>query len=286
LVTQLSILNKKIAIQGIESSFHEEAAYKYFGKDIETIKCLSFQDLCDSLKNGESDFAVMAIENSIAGSLLQNYTLLQEYNFNIIGEIFLRIRMNLMALPGTKIEEIQIAQSHPIAIRQCSKFLTGLKGVLLEEKEDTAICARNIAKNNLTNVAAVASASAAEIFGLEILAKSIETNKKNFTRFIILSKTPEKNQLRNKATLFFQLPHDPGALAKILNILAEYSINLTKIQSVPIVGKPYEYNFHVDMIWESYGNFEKAITTIKEISVNLQILGEYKKGIVDFKNEK
>ena len=118
------------------------------------------------------------------------------------------------------------------------------------------------------------------------LAKSIETNKKNFTRFIILSKTPEKDKLRNKATLFFQLPHDPGALAKILNILAAYSINLTKIQSVPIVGKPYEYNFHVDMIWESYTNFQKAITTIQGIAVNLQILGEYKKGIVDFKNEK
>jgi len=279
-------LKKKIAIQGIESSFHEEAAYKYFGTDIETIKCLSFQDLCESLKNGESDFAIMAIENSIAGSLLQNYTLLQEYNFNIIGEIFLRIKMNLMALPGTKIEDIEVAQSHPIAIRQCSKFLTGLKGVLLEEKEDTAICAKNIAKQQLTNVAAVASASAAEIFGLEILAKSIETNKKNFTRFIILSKTPEKDKLRNKATLFFQLPHDPGALAKILNILAAYSINLTKIQSVPIVGKPYEYNFHVDMIWESYTNFQKAITTIQGIAVNLQILGEYKKGIVDFKNEK
>ncbi len=279
-------MKKKIAIQGIESSFHEEAAYKYFGTDIETIKCLSFQDLCESLKNGESDFAIMAIENSIAGSLLQNYTLLQEYNFNIIGEIFLRIKMNLMALPGTKIEDIEVAQSHPIAIRQCSKFLTGLKGVLLEEKEDTAICAKNIAKQQLTNVAAVASASAAEIFGLEILAKSIETNKKNFTRFIILSKTPEKDKLRNKATLFFQLPHDPGALAKILNILAAYSINLTKIQSVPIVGKPYEYNFHVDMIWESYTNFQKAITTIQGIAVNLQILGEYKKGIVDFKNEK
>ena len=124
------------------------------------------------------------------------------------------------------------------------------------------------------------------IFGLEILAKSIETNKKNFTRFIILSKSPEKNNLRNKATLFFQLPHDPGALAKILNILAVYSINLTKIQSVPIVGKPYEYNFHVDMIWELYTNFQKAIAAIKEISVNLQILGEYEKGIVDFKNEK
>tara|TARA_Y100000589_G_scaffold183827_1_gene174115 strand:+ start:373 stop:1212 length:840 start_codon:yes stop_codon:yes gene_type:complete len=279
-------LKKKIAIQGIESSFHEEAAYKYFGKDIETVKCLSFQDLCESLKNGESDFAIMAIENSIAGSLLQNYTLLQEYSFNIIGEIFIRIKMNLMALPGTKIEDIKVAQSHPIAIRQCSRFLTGLKGVLLEEKEDTAICAKNIAKHKLANVAAVASASAAEIFGLEILAKSIETNKKNFTRFIILSKTPEKDELRNKATLFFQLPHDPGALAKILNILAAYSINLTKIQSVPIVGKPYEYNFHVDMIWESYANFQKAITTIEGIVVNLEILGEYKKGIVDFKNEK
>ena len=279
-------MKKKIAIQGIESSFHEEAAYKYFGKDIETVKCLSFQDLCESLKNGESDFAIMAIENSIAGSLLQNYTLLQEYSFNIIGEIFIRIKMNLMALPGTKIEDIKVAQSHPIAIRQCSRFLTGLKGVLLEEKEDTAICAKNIAKHKLANVAAVASASAAEIFGLEILAKSIETNKKNFTRFIILSKTPEKDELRNKATLFFQLPHDPGALAKILNILAAYSINLTKIQSVPIVGKPYEYNFHVDMIWESYANFQKAITTIEGIAVNLEILGEYKKGIVDFKNEK
>lgn len=276
----------KIAIQGIESSFHEEAAYKYFGDKIETIKCLSFQDLCISLNKGESDFAVMAIENSIAGSLLQNYTLLQEYHFNIIGEIFLRIRMNLMALPGTKIEDLKIVQSHPIAIRQCSKFLTGLESVLLEEKEDTAICAKNIAQNKLLNVAAVASASAADIFGLEILAKSIETNKKNFTRFIILSKSPEKNNLRNKATLFFQLPHDPGALAKILNILAVYSINLTKIQSVPIVGKPYEYNFHVDMIWELYTNFQKAIAAIKEISVNLQILGEYEKGIVDFKNEK
>lgn len=279
-------MKKKIAIQGIESSFHEEAAYKYFGENIETLKCLSFQDLCDSLKNNQSDFAVMAIENSIAGSLLQNYTLLQEYNFNIIGEVFLRIRMNLMALPGTKIEDIKIAQSHPIAIRQCSKFLAGLNNVLLEEKEDTAICARNIAKNNLFSVAAIASVSAAEVFGLEILAKNIETNKKNFTRFIILSNYSEKNNFRNKATLFFQLPHNPGALAKILNVLAKYSINLTKIQSVPIVGKPYEYNFHVDMIWEFYSNFEKAITSIKEISVNLQILGEYKKGTVDFNNEK
>lgn len=278
-------MKKKIAIQGIESSFHEEAAYKYFGKEIETVKCLSFQDLCDSLKSGESDFAVMAIENSIAGSLLQNYGLLQEYNFNIIGEVFLRIKMNLMALPGTKLSDLKVAQSHPIAIRQCSKFLTGLDGVHLEEKEDTAICAKLIAENKTEGVAAVASESAAEIFGLEILAKGIETNKKNFTRFLVLSNEPEKSELDTKATLFFQLPHDPGALAKILNILAAYSINLTKIQSVPIIGKPYEYNFHVDMEWELHSSFKKAITVIEGIAVNLQILGEYKKGPVDINNE-
>jgi prephenate dehydratase len=278
-------LKKKIAIQGIESSFHEAAAYKYFGKDLETIKCLSFQDLCDSLKKGESDFAMMAIENSIAGSLLQNYTLLQEYNFSIIGEVYLRIKMNLMALPGTKITDLKVAQSHPIAIRQCSKFLTSLDGVHLEEKEDTAICAKLISENKLKGVAAVASESAAEIFGLEILAKGIETNKKNFTRFLVLSREPKDSDLDNKATLFFQLPHDPGALAKILNILAAYSINLTKIQSVPIVGMPYEYNFHVDMEWELYSSFKKALTVIEGIAVNLKILGEYKKGSIDMNNE-
>ena len=274
-------MKKKIAIQGIESSFHEEAAYKYFGQEIETIECLSFQDLCDSLKNEESDFAVMAIENSIAGSLLQNYGLLQEFNFRIIGEVFLRIRMNLMALPGTRIEDLKIAQSHPIAIRQCSQFLKGLNGVLLEEKEDTALCAKQIADQKIENVAAVASESAAKIFGLEILAKGIETNKQNFTRFLILSRVADKSNADNKATLFFQLPHDPGALAKILNILAAYSINLTKIQSVPIVGKPYEYNFHVDMEWELYSSFKKAMQKVEEIAVNLEILGEYKKGKVD-----
>lgn len=274
-------LKKKIAIQGIEASFHEVAAYKYFGNEIETVQCLSFQDLCDSLKNGTSDYAVMAIENSIAGSLLQNYGLLQEFNFKIIGEVYLRIVMNLMALPGTKLEDIKIAQSHPIAIRQSSHFLNALTDVHLEEKEDTALCAKEIAEKKLKNVAAVASAAAAEAFGLEILAESIETNKKNFTRFLILSRENEESEINNKATLFFQLPHDPGALAKILNILAAYSINLTKIQSVPIVGKPYEYNFHVDMEWEVYSNFKKALNMIEDIAVNLQILGLYEKGEVN-----
>lgn len=271
----------RIAIQGIEASFHEVAAQKYFGNNIETVKCLSFQDLCDALKNDSADFAVMAIENSIAGSLLQNYGLLQEFNFKIIGEVYLRIIMNLMALPGTKLEDIEYVQSHPIAIRQCSKFLGELKNVHLEEKEDTAICAKNIAENQWRNVAAVANEAAAELFGLDILAHGIETNKKNFTRFLVLAKNAIPSELNKKASLFFQLPHDPGALAKILVIFAENEINLTKIQSVPIVGKPYEYNFHVDLEWEDYAKFTNSMTAIGKIAVNIEILGEYQKGIYD-----
>lgn len=274
-------MSKTIAIQGIEASFHEVAAEKYFGTDINTIECLSFQRLCDALKNKESDFAVMAIENSIAGSLLQNYGLLQEYGFKVIGEVYLRIKMNLMALPGTELKDLKFAQSHPIAIRQCSHFLKSLEGVHVEEKEDTAICAKNIAQKKLEGVGAVASEAAAEKFGLEILAKGIETNKKNFTRFLVLANESEANPLNNKASVFFQLPHDPGALAKILNVFAEGEINLTKIQSVPIVGKPYEYNFHLDFEWKDYSKYEVAMQNVAKIAENLEIIGEYQKGIID-----
>lgn len=274
-------MNKSIAIQGIEASFHEVAAQKYFGNEISTIKCLSFQDLCDALKNKNADYAVMAIENSIAGSLLQNYGLLQEYNFNIIGEVYLRIKMNIMALPGTKMEDIKFAQSHPIAIRQCSHFLKGLDNIQVEEKEDTAICAKNISEKKLSGVAAIASESAAKHFGLEILAKGIETNKQNFTRFLVLSNNKKTDVENNKASIFFQLPHDPGALANILNLFAEGKMNLTKIQSVPIIGKAYEYNFHLDFEWKNYTNYIEVIKNVREISENLEILGEYKKGIID-----
>lgn len=274
-------MNKTIAIQGIEASFHEVAAQKYFGNEISTIKCLSFQDLCDALKNKNADYAIMAIENSIAGSLLQNYGLLQEYNFKVIGEVYLRIKMNIMALPSTKLEDLKFVQSHPIAIRQCSHFLKSLPNVQVEEKEDTAICAKNISQNKLTGVAAIASEAAAEHFGLEILAKGIETNKQNFTRFLVLSNTKGTDIENNKASIFFQLPHDPGALANILNLFAKGKMNLTKIQSVPIIGKPYEYNFHLDFEWKDYKNYLYVIKNVREISENLEILGEYKKGIID-----
>jgi prephenate dehydratase len=271
----------KIAIQGIETSFHEVAAKKYFGENITSDECWTFTELCESLNSGKSDFAVMAIENSIAGSLLQNYGLLQDYHFYILGEVFLRIEMNLMALPGTKLEEISVVQSHPIAIRQCMQFLQNLPNIKILEKEDTAACAKEIAELNLKGYAAIANKAAAPRFGLEILASNIETNKNNFTRFMVLGKKPLESDKNNKATLFFNLPHDPGSLAKVLNLFAEHNINLTKIQSVPIVGLPYKYNFHVDIEWQNYSDYQKAKKAILPFIVNLSILGEYQKGDFD-----
>lgn len=274
--------NKKIAIQGIATSFHEVAAMKFFGEDITSVECWTFVELCEKLKTDEADFAVMAIENTVAGSLLQNYGLLQEYNFHIIGEVYLRIEMMLMALKGTKLEDIHTVQSHPIAIRQCHQYLhnmgDGNTEVKLLEKEDTAACAKEISDKQLVGYAAVANGAAAEKFDLEIVARNIETNPNNFTRFVVLSKKEVISEDHNKASLFFNLPHDPGSLAKVLQIFAEFNINLTKIQSVPIIGSPYKYNFHIDIIWDDYQNYKKALKSVEEYTVNLSVLGEYKKG--------
>ncbi|MFT6716434.1 MAG: prephenate dehydratase [Saprospiraceae bacterium] len=271
----------KIAIQGIETSFHDVAAKKYFGEHIELDECMSFTKLCESLKSNGSDFAVMAIENSIAGSLLQNYGLLQEYNFHIIGEVFLRIEMNLMSLPGQKLDDIKTVQSHPIAIRQCSKYLQRLTGATLLEKEDTAACAQEIAEKQLEGFAAVANIAAAAKFGLNVLAKNIETNKNNFTRFVVLGKSANENKKNNKATLMFSLNHEQGSLAAVLNLFTEHKINLTKIQSVPIVGLPYKYNFHVDIEWSAYDNFQSIKKSIVSLTENFQVLGEYTHGDFD-----
>lgn len=270
-----------IAIQGIETSFHEVAAKKFFGQEITTDKCWTFTELCESLKKGKSDFAVMAIENSIAGSLLQNYGLLQEYDFHIIGEVYLRIEMQLMALPGQSLSDITTVQSHPIAIRQCSQYLNGLGAVKIYEKEDTAACAKEIAEQQLMNYAAVANKAAAELFGLKILAENIETNKNNFTRFVVLGKKAVKKQENNKATIFFNLKHDPGSLAKVLGVFAQNNINLSKIQSVPIVGKPYKYNFHIDIAWNNYNNYLEASKQVIEIAEEYSTLGEYQQGDFD-----
>ncbi len=272
----------KIAIQGITASFHEVAAQKYFGNDISSVECMSFHDLCEALKKGEADYAVMAIENSIFGSILENYALLQKYRFNIIGEVYLRIQQCLMALPGTKIEDLKFIESHPVAIRQCAEYLEKLDHALLVDKEDTAAVAKKIAEEKLVGVAAVASKAAAEKFGLEILAENIETNKQNFTRFLILSKTAKVSDKNNKTSISFQLSHHPGSLAKVLNIFHEKNINLTKIQSSPVIGKPYQYTFHVDLTWDSKSNYDEALKAITTFATDIIILGEYEKG--DFNN--
>ncbi|MCA6381424.1 MAG: prephenate dehydratase [Cytophagales bacterium] len=273
----------KVAIQGIATSFHEVAAQTYFGDSIESVECLSFHALCESLKKGESDFAVMAIENSIAGSILPNYFLLQEYHFSIIGEVYLPIHMHLLVLPGVTLNDVKCIESHPMAIRQCNDFLFRLKNVEIRESDDTAVSARKVKENKLTNTAAIANEHAAKKFGLQILEKRIETNKKNFTRFLILAKGRQTAHDSNKASLCFEVANEVGSLAEALMTLKNNQINLTKIQSIPIVGKPSEYSIHIDVEWTKRRNYDTAIQEILRQVRNLNVLGEYKRAKIEYK---
>ena len=268
---------KRVAIQGIKASFHEEAAFKFFGTDIETIECESFKKTCEVLKNRQADYVVMAIENSIAGSLLPNYSLLREYNFSIVGEVYLAIQLHLMALPGVKFEDIKYVQSHPIAIRQCSDFFDEFPQLQVVESSDTAACAKKIREENLTDTAAIANTLAAKLYDLEIMERRIESNKKNYTRFLILANKPLENIEINKASLSFQVGNAVGSLAEVLNIFAENKINLSKIQSMPVLGKRNEYNFYVDIEWKNQANYDTAIRKVLKHTVNFTIMGEYLK---------
>jgi prephenate dehydratase len=273
----------KIAIQGIASSFHEVAALTHFGSSIETVECLTFFDLCEVLKNGRADYAVMAIENSIAGSILPNYFLLQEFHFSIIGEVYLPIHMHLLALPGTKLEQVKTIESHPMAIRQCSDYLQRLNGVEIRESEDTALSAKRVAEKKLKGVAAIANEFAAKRYGLEIVEKRIETHKKNFTRFLILSRHNGSPDDSNKASISFEVANEVGSLAEALMTFKDNSINLLKIQSIPVIGKPSEYSIHVDLEWKSRKKYDSAMRTVMRQVRNLNVLGEYKKGKIEYK---
>lgn len=268
----------RVAIQGIKASFHEEAAFKYFGKDILTIECSSFKETCESLDKEEADYVVMAIENSIAGSLLPNYTLIREYNFAVVGEVYLPIQLHLMALPGVKFEDVKFATSHPIAIRQCVDFFYDYPHIQVIEGSDTAACAKKIKDEQLTDTVAIANTLAAELYGLNIIERRIESNKKNFTRFLILTRdrSAEIDNI-NKASICFQIGNHVGALAKVLNIFAEQQVNLTKIQSMPVLGKRNEYYFYVDMEWKNMEAYDKAIRQALKYTVNFNIMGEYQK---------
>ena len=268
----------RVAIQGIRASFHEEAAFLHFGEDIQTIECNSFKKTFEALQNHEADYVVMAIENSIAGSILPNYSLMMSYNFPVVGEVYLPIQLHLLALPGVKFEDVKYVTSHPIAIRQCVDFLDEYPHLKMVESSDTAACAKRIRDENLTDTVAIANTLAAKLYQLDVLERRIESNKKNFTRFLILThhENVEKRD-NNKASLCFQVSNQVGALAKVLQIFAEQNINMSKIQSMPVLGKRNEYNFYVDVEWENTKQYDTAIRQVLKYTHNFNILGEYQR---------
>lgn len=272
---------KTIAIQGGYGAFHEIAAHHFFeNEEIEILPRNTFRDMVSTLKDRSSDFGIMAIENSLAGSIIPNYNLIINTSMHITGEIYLRIKQNLVALPGVEIKDLKEVYSHPMAILQCQEFFDSLPDIRLIESIDTALSAKEIADQGLDNTGAIASQLAAEKYGLNILAKSIETNKKNYTRFLILAENgitipPEEV---NKASIHFTVAHKFGSLSKILSILSYYEINLAKIQSMPIPGKDWEYMFFVDVEINNYDMYKKSLEAINPFTPSLGILGEYRKG--------
>ena len=273
----------RVAIQGGSGSFHEIASLFHFGSNSQSVAFDSFDKLIDALETNELQAGLMAIENTVAGSLLPNYTLLKDKNIQIIGEILLRIEQNLLTLPNQSIMDIQEVHSHPMALQQCAKFFKQYPHIKLIESDDTANSAKRIAEKKLKNTGAIASIRAADLFGLDILNRSIETNKRNFTRFLVLT---NNNQLKaeqtlqshlNKASISFSLPHEKGSLSSILSMFAFYNVNLTKIQSIPLIGKEWEYHFIVDFTFDDRKVFGQSLDAIKPLISELQIYGIYEK---------
>jgi len=274
-------VSMRIAIQGIKGCFHQIAANNYFGSSVDVKECLTFHDLVSSVKNKDScNLGIMAIENSIAGSLLQNYRLLQKNNLNIIGETYLRIQQNLIAPKGIKLAEIKEIHSHPMAIYQCETYLNSISNVKVVETEDTALSVKNL--QNISNLkrAAIGSSLSAEIYKMNILEKSIETNKKNYTRFLIISNDASSNlEESNKASIYLELDNKKGSLANVLQIISANNINLSKLQSYPIIGSNWQYYFHLDLEYEEFSDFNNSIKQINPYISGIKILGNYIKGI-------
>lgn len=275
-----NIDRKRVAIQGYSGCFHEQAARQFYGRFDGTtpdiIECATFDDLYRSIDAGKADAAIMAIENTVSGGLLPNFELLRKYNIKIKGEVFLRIQQNLMALPGQKIEDIKEVRTHYMAINQTRPFFQSCPWIRLVESEDTAKSAADVAQQKLKGVGAVASLLAADLYGLEVLKESIETYKQNFTRFLILDdgvSVPKEKV--DKVSLCFTLPHKAGSLAQILTILSFYDMNLTRIQSLPIPGKSWQYFFYADIKFDSYLRYSQAISAVRPLMEDLNILGEY-----------
>lgn len=269
---------KTVSIQGIKGSFHHIVAKTYFSSNVVIDECMSFDKVVDNLISKQSDVAVMALENSIAGSILPNYALIDKYNLHVNGEYYLDIQHNLMALPGQQIGEIQEVYSHPMALLQCKEFFKNYPHIKLIEDKDTAETAERIKIKKLKGVAAVASRVAAEIYELEILAESIQTIKENETRFVIVktqNSVIDECEI-NKASLRFELEHKRGSLASVLNVLSDCRMSLTKIQSLPKIETPWKYVFFVDVTFVKYKNLEKAKAILEIMAKEFKVLGEYK----------
>jgi prephenate dehydratase len=274
-------MSTRIAIQGYEGSFHQVAAQLFFGKTVEVIPCDTFREVVKIAANKkESDGAVMAIENSIAGSILANYNLLQKSNLKIAGELYLQIRQNLLVNPGVKLEDIREVHSHTMALQQCYDFLDKHKWKLVET-DDTALSAKHIHQHRSKHVAAIASKLAAELYQLDVIAPNIHTLKNNYTRFLVLQREDVAANVEdaNKASVNFHTDHSKGSLAKVLTKIAEAGINLSKLQSFPIPGSDFKYSFHVDMEFDSTEQFNKVIEAIRPLTAEVKVYGVYKRGL-------
>ncbi len=273
---------KRVAIQGGPGAYHEIAARDYFkGEELEIVPCNTFREIFAEAEKDPMLVGVMAIENTIAGSLLQNHDLLKMNQLQIAGEHKLRITHSLAALPGQSIQDIKEVMSHPMALMQCEDFLGTLPGIRVVEHDDTALAAKEIRDSRMSGTAAICSTLAAEMYGLEVLARGIETNKRNFTRFYILAREEmlrevQKENHINKSSLVFVLPHNEGTLSRVLSVLSFYGINLTRIQSLPIIGREWEYQFYIDLTFDDYNRYKQSVDAIMPLISGLKVLGEYR----------
>jgi prephenate dehydratase len=275
-------MNKKVAIQGYEGSFHQVAARHFFGKNVEVITCDTFRQVVQLGADAkQSDGAVMAIENSIAGSILPNYNLLQKSKLQVVGEVYLSISQNLLTYPGVKLEDIKEVHSHPMAILQCLDYLEKYNWKLVES-EDTALSAKVVHQNKSKHTAAIASKLAAQMFDLNIIKPDIHTLKNNITRFLIVGPANTKTSVdnANKASIYFQTDHSRGILAKVLAKIAQGNVNLSKLQSMPIPGSTFKYGFYADLEFDNIKQIEKVLEALKAITNNIRIFGMYQKGKV------
>jgi prephenate dehydratase len=272
-----------ISIQGVKGAFHEEAAINYYGGEIEILPNISFYEVIESIRDNHAKAGIMAVENTISGTIHSNLNLIRESELAICGEVYLQIEQNLVGLPGISIEDLAEVHSHYMAIEQCRNFFRKHPHIKLIESDDTALSMKEIAEKQLTNVGAIGSRIGARHYGLNIIAESIETNKKNYTRFLIVERENKTGSDKiNKSSISMTLPNYKGSLSQVLSVIAFYDVDLSKIESVPVVGEPWHYRFYIDVLFENHDKYKSMMQAIGPLTDELQILGEYASGSKSF----